>query len=283
MTHIRRSHINLYVRDQAASRQFYEQVLGLAPQLDVPGMTEFELGPTTVLGLMPETGIKNLLGQALPDPALAGGVPRAELYLVVDEAATAMQRALQCGAKLLAGFEPRDWGDRAGYVLDPDGHVLALAERAPNTTDTVSPRAPLASSNGQLHHVEIYCSDLADSLDFWEWLLLGLGYVRHQDWPEGRSFLKGETYLVFVQCEPDHKQHPYHRKGPGLNHLAFHLDSRSAVDRYAAQLTERGTKILYSSPLVSGTSYAVYFEDPERIKVELVAPASSSGESPPSF
>jgi len=24
--------------------------------------------------------------------------------------------------------ESRDWGDRAGYCLDPDGHVLAFAE-----------------------------------------------------------------------------------------------------------------------------------------------------------
>jgi len=33
----------LYVKDQARSREFYAIVLGMAPRLDVPGMTEFGL------------------------------------------------------------------------------------------------------------------------------------------------------------------------------------------------------------------------------------------------
>jgi len=29
----------------------------------------------------------------------------------------------------LSGVENRDWGHRAAYSLDPDGHVLAFAEQ----------------------------------------------------------------------------------------------------------------------------------------------------------
>ena len=43
----------LYVKDQAVSRVFYAIALGMAPRLDVPGMTEFELSGGCVLGLMP--------------------------------------------------------------------------------------------------------------------------------------------------------------------------------------------------------------------------------------
>lgn len=89
------AHIILYVKDQVASSNFYRYVLDLEPVLDVPGMTEFKLSDTCVLGLMPEIGIKKLLGEKLPDPNEARGIPRAEVYLVVDSAAQYYERALQ--------------------------------------------------------------------------------------------------------------------------------------------------------------------------------------------
>ena len=118
----------LYVREQAASTTFYEHVLGKVPRLNVPGMTEFQLTDTSVLGLMPEAGIKRLLPN-MPDPASGNGTPRAELYLYVDEPATVYDRALAAGAQPLDGLGLRDWGDKAAYCLDPDGHVVAFATK----------------------------------------------------------------------------------------------------------------------------------------------------------
>ena len=125
------SHFILYVRDQERSTQFYSTVLGEKPRLHVPGMTEFSLSDTCVLGLMPEAGIKRLLGSQLPDPAVANGTPRAELYLRVDNPQAFHQRALKMGARELSGLEKRTWGDLAAYSLDRDGHVLAFAATAP--------------------------------------------------------------------------------------------------------------------------------------------------------
>lgn len=122
-----KAHLILYVVDQKASACFYERTLALKPRLDVPGMTEFELGGGAVLGLMPVAGIKHLLGAALPDPVIAAGVPRAELYLLVDDPAAGHRRALANGATELSALAPRDWGHEAAYSLDPDGHVLAFA------------------------------------------------------------------------------------------------------------------------------------------------------------
>ncbi len=118
----------LYVHDQARSKLFYRHVLEQEPILDQPGMTEFALPGGSSLGLMPVAGIKRLLGKNLPDPANAQGIPRAELYLSVKNAAQHHQRALAAGAVELAPFQLRDWGDQVAYVLDPDGHVLAFAE-----------------------------------------------------------------------------------------------------------------------------------------------------------
>ncbi len=64
------------------------------------------------------------------DPDGAGDIPRAELYLRVDDAAAYHARALAHGAVELSPLVDRDWGDRAAYSLDPDGHVLAFAEPA---------------------------------------------------------------------------------------------------------------------------------------------------------
>lgn len=122
-------HLILYVRDQAAATAFWRAVLGEPPALDEPGMTEFALGTQTVLGLMPEARIRSLLGPSLPDPAAARGIPRAEVYLVVPDAAACHARALAAGAAELSPLARRSWGDQVAYSLDPDGHVIAFATR----------------------------------------------------------------------------------------------------------------------------------------------------------
>jgi len=125
------THVILYVADQRRSAAFWAAVLARPPRLDAPGMTEFELPGGAVLGLMPEAGIRRLLGARLPDPAAARGVPRAELYLLVDDPQAVHARALAAGATELSPLLPRDWGQRAAYALDPDGHVLASAGERP--------------------------------------------------------------------------------------------------------------------------------------------------------
>ncbi|OFZ20669.1 MAG: glyoxalase [Bdellovibrionales bacterium RIFOXYA1_FULL_36_14] len=121
-------HFILYVKDQEQSKKFYSAVLNQEPTLHVPGMTEFELSDGCVLGLMPELGIKRLLGEHLPDPSLGRGIPRAELYLRVDNPIVYHERAIKMGAKELSGLETRDWGDIAAYSIDQDGHVIAFAK-----------------------------------------------------------------------------------------------------------------------------------------------------------
>ena len=122
-----KAHLILYVSNQALSAAFYARVLAQPPQLDVPGMTEFLLSEDLMLGLMPVSSIKRLLGERLPDPNNAAGTPRAELYLLVDDPAAYYQRALDAGAGELSKLSPRDWGHSVAYCLDPDGHVLAFA------------------------------------------------------------------------------------------------------------------------------------------------------------
>jgi uncharacterized protein len=124
---VKAAHFVLYVQDQEKSTKFYAEALGLGPRLNVPGMTEFGLREGCVLGIMPEAGIRRLLGSALPD-APATSAPRAELYLLVEDPGAFHARALRAGARELSPLMERDWGHRAAYSLDPDGYVIAFAE-----------------------------------------------------------------------------------------------------------------------------------------------------------
>ena len=130
-------------------------------------------------------------------------------------------------------------------------------------------------SKGLIHHIEIYVSDLKNTVDFWSWFLEELGYSDFQKWEGGKSWRLGETYIVFVQAEERFLDVPYHRCRVGLNHLAFHAISREHVDDVTQKLRDKGITILYADkhPFAGGKDYyAVFFEDPDRIKVELVAP-----------
>ena len=130
-------------------------------------------------------------------------------------------------------------------------------------------------AKGLIHHIELYVSDLKKTINFWGWLLEELGYTSFQKWESGQSWKLDNTYIVFVQTEDRFLDEPYHRSRVGLNHLAFHARSRQHVDEMTDRLKEKRITILYPEihPFAGGDNhYAVYFEDPDRIKVELVAP-----------
>lgn len=124
-----------------------------------------------------------------------------------------------------------------------------------------------------LHHVEIYVSDLSKSYEYYSFLLTKLGYSLYQEWTDGFSFKKAEQYLVFVQTLPDFLEVGYHRCRTGLNHLAFHGGSQEEINQLRQDLLEKGVKLLYDDryPYAGGEDhYALYFEDPDGVKIEVV-------------
>jgi catechol 2,3-dioxygenase-like lactoylglutathione lyase family enzyme len=126
---------------------------------------------------------------------------------------------------------------------------------------------------GTLHHVELWVPDLSRAVDGWGWLLEALGYARFQDWPAGRSWQLGHTYIV-VEQSPALSASDHDRHRPGLNHLAFHVDSRERVDELAAAAAEHGWTLMFSDrhPYAGGPEhYAAYLENIDGFEVELVA------------
>jgi len=126
---------------------------------------------------------------------------------------------------------------------------------------------------GSLHHVELWVPDLARATAQWGWLLGQLGYTPFQDWPAGRSWQLGTTYLVIEQS-PALTARGHDRLRPGMNHLAFQAGTRQEVDTLTAAAPAHGWTLLFpeTHPHAGGPShYAAYLANTDGFEVELVA------------
>ena len=129
-----------------------------------------------------------------------------------------------------------------------------------------------------LHHVEIYVSDLARSRVFWRELLAHLDYKETDHWGDGFTLRQSTgSYLTFVQVADHHAHRAYHRCAVGLNHLAFTVPTRAGVDTIREHCIAKDVARLYDDryPFANGGKdyYALFIEDPDRIRVEFVASA----------
>jgi len=130
---------------------------------------------------------------------------------------------------------------------------------------------------GGFHHIDLNVRDLAAAKAVYGPVLAFLGYRQVRDderdceWdlgPDGHG-----ASLGLRQSDPALAGHRHERYAPGLHHLAWRADSRADVDELHALLAERGIKVLDAPaayPQYSGDCYAVFFEDPDGMKLELV-------------
>ncbi|WP_372479415.1 VOC family protein [Halomicrobium sp. HM KBTZ05] len=125
---------------------------------------------------------------------------------------------------------------------------------------------------GQIHHVELCSADLEQSMKFWDWLLGELGYELESEWEDGRSWRRAATYIVLKQATK--AEPPFDRTAPGANHLAFHARSREQVDELTDAVRQRDdSAVLYDEQHpYAGGYYALYCENPDGMKVEIVGP-----------
>ncbi|ESU28456.1 lactoylglutathione lyase-like lyase [Flavobacterium limnosediminis JC2902] len=129
MKQILSSEFIVYVHNQEVSSRFYETIFRTKPSLEVPGMTEFTLSGNLKIGLMPNAGIAKILTDKTPHPEKGNGIPRCELYFHIEDIQFEFENAVKAGAKIISEIKDRDWGDRVCYFSDPDGHIIAFAEK----------------------------------------------------------------------------------------------------------------------------------------------------------
>ncbi len=129
-----------------------------------------------------------------------------------------------------------------------------------------------------LAHIEINISNLSVSKKFYSKILGQLGWELVTSTDSSVCFkAPDKTHLYLIQTQDEYLNENFHRKNIGLNHIAFRVDSKDAVDKLSAYLdTEailklyQGTSKDYSKKYGTKEYYAIFFEDPDRIKLEVV-------------
>lgn len=125
-----------------------------------------------------------------------------------------------------------------------------------------------------LGHIGINLSNSTKSFTLWKDLCTYFGFTISAD-PGHFHADDGHTYLCISAAKKKHLAAGFHRKRTGLNHVAFRVRSAKEVDRFVEEfLKQRHISPLYGGakayPEYAQGYYAVYFEDPDRIKVEVV-------------
>jgi catechol 2,3-dioxygenase-like lactoylglutathione lyase family enzyme len=132
----------------------------------------------------------------------------------------------------------------------------------------------MVSKRGNIQHLEINVSNFERSKTFYQDFLEWLGYKQIVGGKDFAGWSNGET-KIFVTYLERYKDSGFHRRRVGLNHIAFYAKSKADVDKLQSEfLVPRSIKVLYGGPKeypeYEKGYYAVYFEDPDRIKLEFV-------------
>lgn len=116
----------LAVEDVPRSVAFYTAALGWRQSVTTKVYVELACPNGMRLGLYDRRSFGNNLGEV--PAAIAGALATTEIYLYAEDLEAVLARARTAGGRELTPPSVRPWGDRVGYVADPDGYVIAVAE-----------------------------------------------------------------------------------------------------------------------------------------------------------
>jgi glyoxylase I family protein len=124
---------------------------------------------------------------------------------------------------------------------------------------------------GSFNHIGLTVSDMVRSARFYEDLLGHLGYARVEDTPKHVLWAGGGGALGISPVRPELAGSRHDRYAVGLHHLAFHASSRADVDAAFAKVQAMGAEITDAPAEYDYLPgyYAVYFLDPDGIKLEV--------------
>jgi catechol 2,3-dioxygenase-like lactoylglutathione lyase family enzyme len=124
-----------------------------------------------------------------------------------------------------------------------------------------------------LHHVDVHVRDLAATSTLFESLAPLIGYRRRAEEPDfvGFETTDGGRPRIGFLLDPDCRA--------GSMRLAFSVDSNEQVDASAQVVRERAARAIEGpglNPEYGDGYYAVFFEDADGNKYEIVAGASAA-------
>ncbi|MDQ1566151.1 MAG: hypothetical protein QOF96_1031 [Actinomycetota bacterium] len=125
-----------------------------------------------------------------------------------------------------------------------------------------------------LHHLTLWVPDLGRAEPSWRWLLEELGYRLDPALERVLVFRHPGGFAMVLEQSPDMVPGMlYSRLRPGVNHIAFSLDSPSALDAIVAKAADNEWSLLpIDRHPIAGGARVAYLEDADGFEVELVAP-----------
>ena len=123
---------------------------------------------------------------------------------------------------------------------------------------------------GAIHHLDLTVVNRAESTAFYDRVLPLIGFRRDADVPEGPIWVGAQLEIGLQSAR---SEAPHDRYSAGLHHLAFTAPSHAAVDVFHENLLQLGVVVLDAPaeyPQYSPGYYAVFFADPDGMKLEYV-------------
>jgi catechol 2,3-dioxygenase-like lactoylglutathione lyase family enzyme len=119
-------------------------------------------------------------------------------------------------------------------------------------------------------HVVIRVSDYERSRQFYDRLFTFLEFEVIGHFSDMTGWRNGRTAFWIAAADSSMPKRPAQEGGPGLHHYALELGSRSDVDQLEAFLKENEIDIIDPAGEYYEDYYAVYFSDPNGIKLECM-------------
>ena len=128
-------------------------------------------------------------------------------------------------------------------------------------------------------HMVIRVSDLARSRAFYEPLFAFLGFEVLGDYGDTIGWTNQKTRFWIGQADAEGRKRKYRIGDVGFHHYALELRSRADVDELQAFLLEIGAPILDPAAEYYEDYYAVFFLDPDGLKLEGMKYGEADGKS----
>jgi len=120
----------------------------------------------------------------------------------------------------------------------------------------------------EIDHLVVRVSDYEKSKAFYGRLFTFLGFEISDEYPEAIGWTNGKTRYWIYPADAKGRKRGYRQGDVGFHHYAFQLRSRKDVDALQAFLKKEGVKIVDAAGEHYDDYYAVFFLDPDGMKLE---------------
>lgn len=122
-----------------------------------------------------------------------------------------------------------------------------------------------------IDHLVLSVGDFARSKAFYNKLLTFLGFKLKHEYDDMAGWSNGKTLFWIAAADAEGRRHKYRKGDIGFHHYAFEMARRKDVDALGAFLEENGMTVVDPPGEYYGRNYyAVYFTDPDGMKLEAM-------------